>query len=334
MTTYDSLRQAYSDPGDTPRSGADIQTMPSDSLEQLLRQLQALDYRFITTTPATHARFVKRNQGRQAGSLHEVLGWNLPFSEETLPPEIFRLLQEAGAVSRQSDGLFSAGIRVSWVRGVLFIHSSFPTSDRNSVFLGPDSYRFADYILDNLADLPERAEIIDYGAGAGVGGITAGSAMPASRVTLADLNPAALKLAAINAQVAGVRHHAVQTSKPEEAGGKYDLFVTHPPFMMDEGRRAYRDGGDLYGARLSLDWALSGLKMLNPGGQLMMHTGVSIVRGVDVLLERLEAEIPRDRFRWSYRELDPDIFSEDLDTPPYAEVERIAATGLSVVRND
>jgi len=35
-----------------------------------------------------------------------------------------------------------------------------------------------------------------------------------------------------------------------------------------------------------------------------------------------------------YRELDPDIFSEDLDQPGYVYVERIAAVGLVIRRMD
>ena len=101
---------------------------------------------------------------------------------------------------------------------------------------------------------------------------------------------------------------------------------------MDEAGRKYRDGGDLYGAKLSLDWVLDGVELLSPGGKLILHTGVSIVDGRDPLLERLERDLDRSRFDWDYHELDPDIFSEDLDTPPYAQVERIAAVGLRVVR--
>jgi hypothetical protein len=33
-----------------------------------------------------------------------------------------------------------------------------------------------------------------------------------------------------------------------------------------------------------------------------------------------------------YRELDPDVFGEDLDEPAYAQVERIALVGAVIVR--
>jgi hypothetical protein len=36
--------------------------------------------------------------------------------------------------------------------------------------------------------------------------------------------------------------------------------------------------------------------------------------------------------RWSYRELDPDVFGEELLEPAYARAERIAAVSLVVQR--
>ena len=39
-----------------------------------------------------------------------------------------------------------------------------------------------------------------------------------------------------------------------------------PPVVTAGQARAYRDGGDLYGARLSLDWMVQGLDLLAPAG--------------------------------------------------------------------
>jgi hypothetical protein len=35
---------------------------------------------------------------------------------------------------------------------------------------------------------------------------------------------------------------------------------------------------------------------------------------------------------WSYTEIDPDVFGEELEQTAYAHVERIAAVGLTVTR--
>ena len=309
-----------------------FQTLSRESLLALLRLLEAQGYDFVAPTPSTHARVVARAEHDQGRGIRDVLGWSLPFKADALPDDVFAALNAAGVIEERKDGLFEAVVRVSFVYGSLFLHSSYPTVAEDSVFLGPDSYRFADFIVRNMAGLPPHARILDYGAGAGVGGIIAGRNHGNAAVTLADVNPKALFLASINAEMAGLDHGVVSAKSPNDVDGTFDLIVTHPPFMMDEGHRAYRDGGDLHGARLSLDWVLQATPKLAPGGRLILHTGVSIVDGRDVLLEELRARLPELGVAYSYRVLDPDIFGDELDRPAYADVERIAAVGLCVTR--
>jgi hypothetical protein len=312
---------------------AESSSFPAQAYSDLLRRLAALDYRFVTPTPATHTRVVARSGRERAQTLDDVLGWSLPFEPALIPADILGALDAAGAIECRNDGLLKARVRVSRVHDILFIHSAFPTLAADAVFLGPDSYRFADYIAAKARRTP-GSRVLDYGAGAGVGGITAAAAIRGATLTLADINPKALLLAAINAEVAGVTHATVEAHSPSDLSGTFDLIVTHPPFMMDEGKRAYRDGGDLYGARLSLDWVLAGVKKLAPGGQLIIHTGISIVHGRDLFHEAVTAALGGAGWAIDYHELDPDIFSEDLDQPAYAEVDRIAAVGMCVARTD
>lgn len=290
------------------------------ALLDVLHTLDASGYRYVTVTPGSHARVLKRPGYAEASSVRDVLGWNLPFLPEVVPEDLLELLRDAGVVSDRPGGRLGVDLRISSVRGTLFLHSAYPTDAYDSVFLGPDSYRFADYIVAKMGELPRGARILDYGAGAGVGGITAARNAVQASLTLADINPKALFLASINAEFAGVEHRIVEAQCPAELAGSFDLIVTHPPFMMDSQGRAYRDGGDLYGTRLSLDWVLKGFEKLKPGGRLILHTGVSIVRGRDVLLDRLRTALSPDEADIDYHELDPDIFSEDLDQPAYREV--------------
>lgn len=243
------------------------------------------------------------------------------------------MLEQAGVLDRRRDGLIAAYIRVSRVAGNLFAHSPYPTLAQDSVFLGPDSHRFGDYILRNLDGLKDGAAVLDYGAGAGVGGITAATNLAEATLTLADINPKALFLSSVNAAHAKVDYRTVEVQRPEDVPGEFDLIVMHPPFMIDPERRAYRDGGDLYGGRLSLDWALGGMQRLAPGGRLVMHTGVSIVEGRDVVQDAFVAAMPGAGFTLDYHLLDPDIFGDELATEAYAEVDRIAAVGLRIERS-
>jgi len=299
---------------------------------ELLRALDALGYDFIARTPASHARVLERDAGRTGSGLADLLGWSLPCRSADLPEAIVGALDSAGFLERRPDGLIAASVRVSRVFGNLFIHSPFPTTQQDAVFLGPDSHRFGDYILRNLESLPAGSRILDYGAGAGVGGITAASHLPGARLTLGDINPKALALAGANAGHAGIAHDLAQVQRPEDLEPGYHLVVMHPPFMIDAERRAYRDGGDLYGGRLSLDWALGGIGLLAPGGRLVMHTGVSIVGGRDVVREAFTEGLPSGDYTMDYRLLDPDIYSDELAGEAYAEVDRIAAVGLRIDR--
>ena len=302
------------------------------ALLELLRSLEQHDYEFVTPTPGTHTRIVSRPNRQEARALRDVLGWSLPFRREVVPDDVLQLLQTAGCVNELEDGRLKATVRVSSVRDTLFLHSAFPTIATDSVFLGPDSYRFADFIIAQMGSVPTNSRILDYGAGAGVGGITAARRADAPELTLADINPKALFLSSVNAEHAHVRHKTTEAHTPADVDGDFDLIVTHPPFMMDSSGRAYRDGGELYGGRLSLDWTLASIEKLRPNGKLILHTGISIVDGRDLFNEHLLEAVGGRGHRIEYRELDPDIFSEDLDEPAYRDVERIAAVGLSITR--
>lgn len=303
--------------------------------EALARTLAWLDdrgYDFVTITPASHAHVVARPDRRRGTSLRDIFGWSLPFAAGALPPRTLDRLVDDNIVVSDGDGLWKARIRVSRVHRTMLVHSAYPTLAADAVFLRPDPWRFADLILAHLPQRSERARILDYGAGAGVGGIIAAVAWPGARLTFADINPAALRLAAGNAAHAGVDATTVLAETPADVAGPFELVVTHPPFMIDEGARAYRDGGDMHGARLSLDWAVAGARLLAPGGRLILHTGVAVVDGDDVLRDALDAAVAAKGCTLWYHELDPDIFGEELAGDAYADVERIAAIGAVIER--
>ena len=81
----------------------------------------------------------------------------------------------------------------------------------------------------------------------------------------------------------------------------------------------------------SLNWRLP-LPELAPGGRLVLYTGAVMVDGGDPLFEALLPHLEACGLPWSYREMDPDVFGEELDEPAYADAERIAAVALIVQR--
>ena len=308
--------------------------MHHSEVERSLRGLlQALEraYDFVTPLNSTIATVRARRETARAGSLRDVLGWSLPFLPGALDDEIEGLLAAAGAL-RECELGFKATVRVSRVQGRLFLHSAYPTDDQDAVFLGPDSYRFAEFLRVELGGRP-IGSLCDVGAGAGVGGVIAARLTAAERVLLCDVNAKALHLAKVNAAHASCRADLVETPGLTGVEGGLDLIVANPPFVADSGR-AYSDGGGSYGAVLSLQWATEAMGKLNVGGRLLLYTGSAIVDGRDLFRAALQAEAASRGCGLTYRELDPDIFGGLLWRSAYQEVERIAAVGAVVTRRN
>ncbi|MDG2535226.1 methyltransferase [Sphingomonas sp. HITSZ_GF] len=296
------------------------------ALASLLEALKVRGYRFVTPTPATHARVLARDPGRMAASLEDVLGWSRAFRPGSIDAEIETLLREAGALVSAEGGLKSR-LRVSSLGDDLYLHSAYPTTERDAVFFGPDSYRFARLVSQELtrAPLGHPAHLVDIGAGAGVGAIVAARSLVLARATLTDINPAALALARVNAESAGVKVHCSYGPGLADLAGTIDLALANPPFLVDRKNRSYRDGGGMRGGALSVEMAAEALPRLAPGGRLILYTGSAIADGRDDLAAALDALAAKHGCRLAYDEIDPDIFGEELEREAYREVDRIAA---------
>lgn len=297
----------------------------------LLLALKAANYRFVTPTPATHHTVLQRPTMRRAQSLRDVFGWSLPFDEAILPKEIAALLETAGTLRQTDEGLRSA-LRVASLGEDLFLHSAFPTDQKDAVFFGPDTYRFAALLREALRDHPKVGVAVDVGAGAGAGAITVARTTGAERLLLADINPRALDLARANCAAAGVTVELIESDGLSGIDGLFDLVIANPPFIGGSTGRTYSEGGGLHGAGLSLDWASEGARRLAPGGRVVLYTGAAIVSGQDALKSALAARAAALGLRLTYRELDPDVFGEELATPAYEDVDRIAAIGAVIER--
>jgi methylase of polypeptide subunit release factors len=302
-------------------------TFTPEPLAALLEALDREGYAFTTVTPETHARVLRRRPGEVAGDLRDVFGWSLPFTAGLLAGDLVDLLREGGALEER-NGAFRSLVRVSSLSGRLFLHSAYPTEAEDSVFFGPDTYRFARFVEASIDDVEAPRHLVDLGAGAGPGGISAAGLLEPERISLVDINANALTLACANAMAAGLEVKTVNGSLAE-VDGEIDLVIANPPFIADAKAREYRDGGDMLGASLSLDWARQSLARLAPGGTMLLYTGSPIVAGEDALLSALAELAEEQDATLRYEELDPDIFGEELEQPAYAEAgaERIAAVG-------
>lgn len=303
---------------------------PDDSLVALLRLLKTRGYEFVTPTPSTH-RVVLERHGSLRPTLRDVLGWSRSFTPADLDPEVFGLMERAGIIERRGERLAST-LRVSSLGPDLFLHSAFPPDDENAVFFGPDTYRYAALLA---AELDPKAEgrLVDIGAGTGAGGLAALRIAPQTRVVLADVNPQALRLARLNAAAAGLEVEVVESDGLSGVAGPIDVAIANPPYIAGSAGKTYSDGGDMLGARLSLDWASAAAKRLTPGGRLILYTGSAIVEGRDGLRDALDRAMAADGCDLRYRELDPDVFGATLARGDYHHVDRIAAIGAVVIKN-
>jgi methylase of polypeptide subunit release factors len=306
---------------------------PSDAaLRRLLEVLDAQGYDFVTPTPLTHQRILARRRGETARTLRDALGWSLPFRRGDLPGDVVAMLESAGELAAEGE-LLRSRVRVSRVRGLLFLHSAFPTEAKDSVFLGPDSYRFADFVAGELAGRSWVGRLADVGGGAGVGALTAACGRGRTQVLLSDVNPRALRLARINARHARIPLETVEAADLTGLPDGLDLILADPPYIAGGRDQLYQDGGERLGAQVSLDWASAALGKLAPGGRLLLYTGSAILQGGRDRLREALARIAEDGgARLAYRELDPDVFGEELETPAYAEAERIAAVGAVLTK--
>lgn len=304
-----------------------------DRLATLVRLLRGTGYSFTTTTPATHARVNGRAGNETARTLRDVFGWSRPFARDLLRPDLFAALRDADAIEAAGE-LFRSGVRVSSLDDELFVHSAFPTLATDAVFFGPDTHKFVDAIKQHLAarDLPIR-RAADVCTGSGAGALAIAKRAPGADVFMVDINPKALDYARVNAAVAGCPRAVPRRSdKLADVPGEFDLVVAHPPYLVDRDSRAYRHGGGALGAELSFAIVRDALGRLAPGGSLLLFTGVAMVGGEDPFRHQVAPLLSGGRWRWTYREVDPDVFGEELGYPAYADVDRIALVVLEATR--
>jgi len=302
----------------------------SKALIELGRSLGRVGYQFTTVTPAAQQIVNSRAENSEARSLRDIFGWSRPFAEGLLPKPLFELMRAAEVLEPgPTADLWRSSVRFSTVDGLLFVHSAFPTMKRDAVFLGPDSVRFVNAIV-RAAPLAMR--VADVGCGTGVGGIAlARRGVGVNKVVLTDINEQALRLAAVNSALAGVGAEFVRSDILADVRGDIDLVIANPPYLRDEESRCYRDGGGEYGEMIGARIVREALQRLrdNPrGGALLLYTGAAVVAGTDMFLAAIADDLREASAHYSYSELDPDVFSEELSRPAYADVERIAAVFL------
>jgi SAM-dependent methyltransferase len=304
-----------------------------EALVEIGRYLQGRGYKFVTVTPATH-RLVNRKPDHKSSPLTSIFGWSRPVPTEEIELALLDLLQRAEVLEVDS-GFARVKVRFSTLGDQLYVHSAFPTDSEDSVFFGPDTYRYCTAIRHDIANLggQDGLTILDLGCGSGAGGLYASSLFGArcARLILSDINPEAIRYCAVNAALNGVTNVRMSVGDLfERIVERLDYIVCNPPFMVDAAKRAYRNGGDDIGAELSLRILKDGLSHLKSGGRLLIYTASPVINGEHVFFQLAKPALELDGRVHHYEEIDPDIFGEELDGDAYRLVDRLAAVLLTV----
>jgi methylase of polypeptide subunit release factors len=303
------------------------------ALIELGRLLQLRRYRFVAVSPSTHNRVLRREAA--SPTLESVFGWSRPFDLEAIDGDLIKLLEQANALEAEA-GQYKSKVRFASIDDLLFVHSAFPTTEPDSVFFGPDTYRFARLLRVTLSKTKKRGplRLVDIGAGSGAGGIVAARVLGGgTELILADINRKALQFSAVNAALNGPPNaQTILSDILVEIDGTADVIISNPPYLVDEDRRLYRHGGGELGITLALRIAEESMAKLVPGGCLVLYSGAPIVNGADTFLESLQPVLQLYASHFVYEEIDPDVFGEELDRPAYAHADRIAAVGLTAIK--
>jgi release factor glutamine methyltransferase len=303
-------------------------TGPADeALIEIGCQLQQSGYRFATVTPDTHRLVNARPENAQAHDLQGIFGWSRPFHPGLISPGLLAALELASAIEPAGDGLLHSRIRFSTVEGQLLLHSAFPTTAHDAVFLGPDTYRFIALLRRTLVEGPSLLEI-----GTGTGAAVLSLADRFSRLVATDINPLAVRYARVNAVLAGCGSLDLRCADlTKGVEGEFSAIIINPPYLIDPHGPRYRDGGTL-GIEIALSMLAAALPLLAPGGSLVLYTGAPIIAGRDLLADALAPILGGTGLDARYEVLDVDVFGSSLAEPAYAGIDRIAVVAVIVGR--
>lgn len=158
----------------------------------------------------------------------------------------------------------------------------------------PETELLCEWALELLKDR-SSPRILDLCCGSGCIGITLKAELPSASVTLSDISPDALDLAAENASLLGTDVALCRSDLLEAfSGTSFDLIISNPPYIPSADCDTLQEEV-LREPRLALDGGKDGLSVyrrivreafprLSPGGFLLMELGISEDEAVSALL--------------------------------------------------
>ncbi len=309
-------------------SRSERSAIADDAAAALLRTLKQHGYHFVTPTRDTYHLNRLRRPLRGQSTLTDVFGWSRRFRPGMLPLAVLKLMKSGGLIAARNFGLPRSSLACASMDDLLLFHTSLSSHSADAVFFGPDSYRFVALLKRHAHRLPRGARVVDIGSGTGVGALALIALRPDLRLVVADVNPAALRLARINFAAADARAEFILSDGLAGVAGRIDAVIANPPYLGGSIGRTYRRGGGPLGADLTIDWVRQAAARIECGGMILLYTGSAISGGSDLVRGAIEPTLIESGFSVDYAEVDPDIFGRTLWLPAYRNVDRIAAVTM------
>lgn len=170
-----------------------------------------------------------------------------------------------------------------------------------------DTMAVVDLILERQAALPPNPRVLDLCTGSGCIGLTLAARLKTARVTLADLSPAALKIAKKNtvdlrltARVSCLTADAMAPAS--RFLGQFDVLISNPPYVTRQEMAALPRSVRDFEPAMALDGGQDGLDFyraiarnftpaIKPGGYLALEFGLGQEDAVCWILEAWEYDI-------------------------------------------
>ncbi|WP_025870964.1 methyltransferase [Methylobacillus glycogenes] len=318
-------------------------------LAELLLDLKARHYHFTAISSASHGVVNQRVDNKLAFDLPGVFGWGRQFAPPLLAEPWFSRLRETAIIVPDGD-YWRSRVAVASMDGCLLLHSAHAAEDDYAVHLGPDDYRFYNWI-DHYLTLhkPAVRRAVNVGCGAGGLAMVLATRLPQAVVTGVDSNPLALFLASASALGNGKPQlQWQQGASLSSLPGEFDLIVANlaklkQPYpdqsilpLAEADAKSHPDtpsvataasGDEMTRILASVEEAIARLAVR---GTLLLYACVAIKHGRDALRLGVETLLEGSSLVYEYEELDPDIESDLLGAENFQQVDRIAAVVLAL----
>ena len=219
----------------------------------------------------------------QCTRMHLYVQFDRPLEEAVLQP------------LREALKLRGEGVPIQHLLGQVEFHRRTFKADARALIPRPETEELAEFLLG--LELPAEQTVLDMGCGSGVLGLTLAAERPAWQITLADVSPDALALAAENAAALEIANVAwLESDLFAGIAGSFDGIVANLPYVPETDRPTLSPEV-LHDPALALFGGPDGLAVLTrfipeafthltPGGWLALEIGHDQAAAVTAMLQQ------------------------------------------------